>query len=393
MQNHTIAEIASVWKSAKTVVVFTGAGMSTESGLPDFRSEQGLWKQRPESLATLQALEQTPDEFYFFYQWRIQRLTEVYPNAGHLVLALMEKIGLVKHVITQNVDGLHQLAGSDSVAALHGTLKTVSCLKCQSHYDSRQLVPLSDSWELDYKDGWYAHGVECRCPQCGGRLRPDVVLFGEALPQEPWQVAQDWCRKADLFVVIGSSLVVSPANNLPRMVVEAGAKLLIINESATPLDHLAAWRLGNRAAEVLPVICAAVNDGVGQEYVPQRAGEEIVFSGAVEGGEMKLQRRTFGNGAREFFIRVNNAMWFDDDDVDIGPVVKETRFASWNGAWEYLKPTLWYQQAITIHPDYQRFFREHFNEIEAAVPKERYTMWRERYLGNWVKALHGETTF
>ena len=116
-------------------------------------------------------------------------------------------------------------------------------------------------------------------------------------------MAQDWCRKADLFVVIGSSLVVSPANNLPRMVVEAGAKLLIINESATPLDHLAAWRLGNRAAEVLPVILAAVNDGVGREYVPQRAREDIVFSGAVEGGEMKLQRRTFGNGAREFFQR------------------------------------------------------------------------------------------
>ena len=303
MQNHKIAEIASVWKNANTVIVFTGAGMSTESGLPDFRSEQGMWKQRPESLATLKALAQTPDEFYFFYQWRIQRQTEVYPNAGHLALALMEKSGLVKHLITQNVDGLHQLAGSDGVSELHGTLKTVRCLQCQSCYDSRQLLPSYHDWERDYEKGWYAHGVECRCPQCGGNLRPDVVLFGEALPQEPWQAAEEWCRKADLFVVIGSSLVVSPANNLPRMVVEAGAKLLIINESATPLDHLAAWRLGNRAAEVLPVICAAVNDGVGQEYVPQRAGEEIVFSGAVEGGEMKLQRRTFGNGAREFFQR------------------------------------------------------------------------------------------
>ena len=87
-----------------------------------------------------------------------------------------------------------------------------------------------------------------------------------------------------------------------------------------------------------------------------------------------------------------NAMWFDDDDVDIGPVVKETRFASWNAAWEDMKPTPWYQQVIYIHPDYQRFYREHFNEIEAAVPEERYTTWIEWYYDNWIKALHGETT-
>ena len=93
MQDRTISEIANAWKKAKRVVVFTGAGMSTESGLPDFRSTQGMWKQRPESLATLKALSETPEEFYFFYQWRIQRLCEVYPNAGHLALALLEKQG------------------------------------------------------------------------------------------------------------------------------------------------------------------------------------------------------------------------------------------------------------------------------------------------------------
>ena len=111
--------------------------MIAESGVPDFRSKQGLWKQRPESLATMAALQQTSDEFYFFYQWRIQQLWSVEPNAGHLALAQLERTGRLSHVITQNVDGLHHRAGSSRVSELHGSLKPVSCLKCQSCFDSR----------------------------------------------------------------------------------------------------------------------------------------------------------------------------------------------------------------------------------------------------------------
>ena len=184
MQERVIVEIASVWETAATTVVFTGAGMSTESGLPDFRSKQGLWKQRPESLATMAALQQTPDEFYFLYQWRIQQLWSVEPNAGHLALAQLEKAGRVSHLITQNVDGLHHRAGSSRVSELHGSLKTVSCLKCKSRFDSRQLLPKVEGWEADYQNGSYHHGTECRCPACGGLLRPDVVLFGESLPDD-----------------------------------------------------------------------------------------------------------------------------------------------------------------------------------------------------------------
>ena len=258
MQERVIEEIASVWRNAVTTVVFTGAGMSTESGLPDFRSKQGLWKQRPESLATMAALQQTPDEFYFFYQWRIQQLWSVEPNAGHLALAQLEKANRVSHVITQNVDGLHHRAGSSRVSELHGSLKTVSCLKCQSRFDSRQLLPKVEGWEADYQNGSYHHGKECRCPACGGLLRPDVVLFGESLPEEAWKTSQEWSRKADLFVVIGSSLVVSPANYLPQMAVEAGAKLLIINQEPTPLDQLATWRLQAKAAEAITAIAQAL---------------------------------------------------------------------------------------------------------------------------------------
>ena len=254
MTERLLQEITDAWSAANTVIVFTGAGMSTESGLPDFRSAQGLWKQRPESLATLSAMRQTPDEFYFFYQWRIQRLWSVEPNAGHRALAMLEAAGRVQHVITQNVDGLHHRAGSNRVSELHGTLKTVSCLKCQAPFDSRQLLPRRDGWEADYQQGTYCRGDECQCPQCGGSLRPDVVLFGEALPEAAWQTAQTWSRKAELFVVIGSSLLVSPANYLPQMAVDNGAKLLIINQDATPLDHLATWTLRAKAAEILPVL-------------------------------------------------------------------------------------------------------------------------------------------
>ena len=261
MQERVIDEIASVWRNAVTTVVFTGAGMSTESGLPDFRSKQGLWKQRPESLATMAALQQTPDEFYFFYQWRIQQLWSVEPNAGHLALAQLERANKVSHVITQNVDGLHHRAGSSRVSELHGSLKTVSCLKCQSRFDSRQLLPPMEGWEASYQSGSYHHGAECRCPECDGLLRPDVVLFGESLPDDAWKTSQEWSSQAGLFVVIGSSLVVSPANYLPQMAVEAGAKLLIINQEPTPLDQLATWTIGVKAAEIVPVIAQAIMAG------------------------------------------------------------------------------------------------------------------------------------
>lgn len=258
MSDRLIEEITSSWLTASNVVVFTGAGMSTESGLPDFRSAQGLWKQRPESLATMAAMRQMPDEFYFFYQWRIQRLWSVEPNAGHLALAELEAAGRVQHVITQNVDGLHHRAGSVHISELHGTLKTVSCLNCRTHYDSRQLLPQWEGWEAEYQNGSYRRGSECACPRCGGILRPDVVLFGEALPEDAWQMAEAWSRKADLFVVIGSSLMVSPANYLPQIAVKAGAKLLIINQDDTSLDHTAAWALRTKAAETLPVIAGRI---------------------------------------------------------------------------------------------------------------------------------------
>ncbi|MCX7779549.1 MAG: NAD-dependent deacylase [Negativicutes bacterium] len=254
MRLNSVAEIAAAWEQAQSPVVFTGAGMSTESGLPDFRSAQGLWKSRPESLATMTALKTQPDEFYFFYQWRIAKLRDVSPNIGHHSLALLERLGLVTALITQNVDGLHQQAGSVKVTELHGSLRTVSCLNCAAQYESTVLIPQHSAWEEAYKAGLYHYGSECLCPKCNGFLRPDVVLFGEQLPQESWEKAVKACENSDFFVVLGSSLAVAPANVCPQLAVRNGAKLLIVNNDPTPLDELATWVVRASIGDVLAAI-------------------------------------------------------------------------------------------------------------------------------------------
>ena len=210
--------------------------MSTASGLPDFRSQTGLWRQRPERLATLDALRETPDEFYFFYQWRLLNPgLKAQPNPGHTILAELEAENRLHMLITQNVDGLHHKAGSKNIAEIHGSLRTVSCLDCLKTYDSSQLLPE----QLPADSSGYKHGRECLCPHCGGYLRPDVVLFGEQLPRKVWEEAAQAAKRAELMIVLGSSLQVGPANQLPYYTLDAGGKFIIINNDATPLDGVA----------------------------------------------------------------------------------------------------------------------------------------------------------
>jgi len=243
-------ELAAAWLEAEIPVVFTGAGMSTESGLPDFRSAQGLWRQRPESIATLAAMRTQPEEFYSFYQWRIARLWEVAPNPGHRVLSQLEQLGRLRKIITQNIDGLHQRAGSQQVTELHGSLRQVSCTQCGADYDSRQMLPRQPDWEAELQAGRHQPGEECKCPKCEGWLRPAVVLFGENLPADAWSDALTWSVRSDLFIVLGSSLVVSPANTCPELAADS-ARLAIINLEPTPLDDLATWIIRDRVAETL----------------------------------------------------------------------------------------------------------------------------------------------
>jgi NAD-dependent deacetylase len=203
-------------------VVFTGAGMSTESGLPDFRSSKGLWKEKdPSQIATIDSLNQNVHEFIEFYRERVLDVKEYKPHQGHYILAKWENQGIIKSIITQNVDGFHQLAGSRQVAELHGTLQNLHCQLCGKRYSSDEYV------NRDYY-----------C-ECEGILRPSIVLFGEALPEDAFQFALQESEKTDLFIVLGSSLTVTPANQFPLIAKENGAKLVIVNRDKTDFDHYA----------------------------------------------------------------------------------------------------------------------------------------------------------
>ena len=231
-----VAELSRLLAAHRPAVIFTGAGMSTESGLPDFRSNGGLWKQsrRFEELASRDALETDYDEHVAFYRWRIEMLAAHAPNDGHRVLADWQRRGLVDTIVTQNVDGFHTQAGATGVLELHGTLANVRCDRCGA------VRPAADF--LDDA------GLACAC---GGKRRPGVVLFGEALPDATLRAAQTAAKRASLFLVLGSSLLVSPANRLPQAAVQRGAPLVIINRDPTPLDRIARLVINESIGETL----------------------------------------------------------------------------------------------------------------------------------------------
>lgn len=205
-----------------SAVIFSGAGMSTESGLKDFRSKDGLWSQYdPTRLASVDMLEENYDAFREFYIARLLVPDSVQPNSGHRIIAGWESSGWIKGVITQNVDGLHQKAGSVKVAELPGSLEPVRCHCCGKHHAKEDFI-----------------GGKGFC-SCGGRLRPGVVLFGEMLPQSQLRLADSWSCDCGLFIVLGSSLTVFPANDFPGQAKCHGAKLVIINRDETPLDGVA----------------------------------------------------------------------------------------------------------------------------------------------------------
>ncbi len=220
-------------------VVFTGAGMSTESGLPDFRSNGGLWKQnrRFEELASVEALETDYDEHVAFYRWRIEMLAAHAPNDGHRVVADWQRRGLIGTIVTQNVDGFHTRAGAAGVLELHGTLTNVRCDRCGVERPAVEFLE--------------AAGLACAC---GGKRRPGVVLFGEALPAATLRAAWEAAQRARLFIVLGSSLAVAPANLLPEAAADAGAPLVIVNRDPTPLDRKATLVINASIGETLQAV-------------------------------------------------------------------------------------------------------------------------------------------
>ena len=234
--------------AAPRIVVLTGAGISTESGLPDFRSPGGLWSRyNPAELATVDALERRPLQFYEFYRMRLRALASAAPNPGHSALADLQRRGLLGPIITQNVDGLHQKAGAVDVIELHGSLAAARCHRCARPYPPDVLDrPVVTEADIP------------RCHDCGGPVRPGVVLFGELLPADAFERALAAARACAAMLVVGSSLEVYPAADLPRVALQHGAQLYVVNLTPTPYDDRAAAVVRARAGQVLPELARAL---------------------------------------------------------------------------------------------------------------------------------------
>jgi NAD-dependent deacetylase len=231
--------------TAKRIAVLTGAGVSAESGVPTFRDAQtGLWaKYTPEELATPRAFRRNPRLVWEWYAWRRKLVAGAKPNPAHLALAQMEKLFPQFDLITQNVDGLHQRAGSTRVIELHGNISRTKC------FDEGVIVT---SWED-------AGDVPPKCPNCGGLLRPDVVWFEEPLPETEMERAATASTTCDVFFSIGTSTIVYPAAALPFEALRAGATVVEINPQPTPLTMLAQFNLPEAAGVALPVLMKALN--------------------------------------------------------------------------------------------------------------------------------------
>lgn len=249
----SIEQAAALLRGARRAVAFTGAGVSTESGLPDFRSPGGLWAGvDPMRVASLSAFRRAPQDFYRFYRKRLARLRQARPNPAHLALARLEHDGMLQAVITQNVDGLHQAAGSRRVLELHGNLRQAVCPDCGRR------------WEITVLEAALAEGSIPRCDRCFQAMKPAVVLFEELLPLEVFDEAERLCAAADVLLVVGSSLQVTPAAYLPQTVLDHGGRLIIVNREATPFDAAAAVVQRGAAGEVLPAIAALAAGGAAE---------------------------------------------------------------------------------------------------------------------------------
>jgi NAD-dependent deacetylase len=242
-------ELAALIESSERVVALTGAGVSVPSGIPDFRTPgKGLWaKVDPMAVATIDAFHSDTKRFWDFYRPRFHDLADKEPNPAHTALAELERRGQLDAVITQNIDRLHRKAGSEEVVEVHGSIATASCTSCAASY------PLSDVESLF--DG---EGI-ATCTSCAGKVKPDVVLFGELLPAEAMARAQRLCSSADLLLCIGSSLEVHPVAGLPGMTLAHGGRIAIVTKSSTPYDSDAAVRLDGDVAEDLQAVLAGLD--------------------------------------------------------------------------------------------------------------------------------------
>jgi NAD-dependent deacetylase len=246
-----LTRIAAWLAAAQRAVAFTGAGISTESGIPDFRSPGGVWSRyRQVDFSEFVASAAARQEYWRQKCEAHRDFAAAEPNAGHLALARWEQAGRLRGTITQNIDGLHQAAGSRRVLELHGTARQIGCLDCGARQPADALV-----------DEFQRTGEVPSCGHCGGLLKHATVSFGQTLPEDVLAEAITWSREADLLLAIGSSLVVQPAAGLPLLAKRSGARLVIVNREETPLDTAADAVLREPIGAVLTAIEAALVGG------------------------------------------------------------------------------------------------------------------------------------
>ena len=245
--------IADLIVGARKVVIFTGAGISTESGIPDFRSPTGIWsKFNPADFTFDKYLVNPEVRRMTWWRYREMKVWEIEPNAAHYALVELEGMGKLDCIITQNIDGLHQKAGNseDKVIELHGTVRQVVCLECEKRWPFEEILR------------WFEEGIEDpHCDECGGLLKAATISFGQAMPAKETMEAEERARNSDLFIVIGSSLVVYPAAYMPVFALEGGAPLVIINREATPVDHRATVVVNAGAGDTMSAVMERVNAG------------------------------------------------------------------------------------------------------------------------------------
>ncbi|MFW9919887.1 MAG: NAD-dependent protein deacylase [Candidatus Thorarchaeota archaeon] len=236
--NEEIWNASCIIDDAAYLVALTGAGISRESNVPTFRGEDGLWRNYdPMELATPQAFAKDPKLVWEWYQWRQALIQECTPNPAHLTLAKWESKGILKHVITQNVDNLHQRSGSKNLTQVHGNIFGLKCSRC--NYNTNLVSPPVDV---------------PLCPECGSYLRPDVVWFGESLDSDVMQTVYFKLNNADVIIVIGTSGFVQPAASFPFIVKQNGGEIIEVNLEETPITSFVDVHLSGKAGEILPMI-------------------------------------------------------------------------------------------------------------------------------------------
>ncbi len=248
MQDGDLAEVAGWLRDAARILVFTGAGISTESGIPDFRGPNGVWKTRDPLRYTIQNYLADPEVRRESWQNRLASPVDAaQPNAGHRAVVALEETGRVSAVVTQNIDGLHQLAGSRNVIELHGTTRQAGCLSCGRRMPMAVALDRVREGDLDP-----------HCELCGGLLKSATISFGQALVESDVERATEYASSCEVCLAVGSTLSVWPAAGVPLHAARSGARLVIVNDGETDLDLAASALIRGRAGEVLPALVDAV---------------------------------------------------------------------------------------------------------------------------------------